>query len=424
MVGSVTIRSRGFKKRPAPWWPWALASQSAGRVAESAIAAGALAGGGAPAGGGSIAGNGSIAGGGAPAGGGSSPSIGGEGRGKVEAEAPGRGAGRLRGLAPILLKVIILVHIFWIGTTSLLVFSYKYIDPSATVLMAWRKWADGWLIRPPRPVPLKAVPYWMRSMLISVEDHRFYEHHGFDFAAIRQAYEIDKRLGEPLYGGSTLTMQVARTLFLVPAKSYLRKYLEVIVTVELEAILGKDRILQLYFGYAEWGKGLFGVDATARRWFGRGVRDLTREEGARLVAILSSPIKYRPNWFGRSLILQERYDFLVRRYLPSLEPEPPALPSSLPPGIAAPPGEAPAGQGALPEGPLPGPDAQPQSEVSPAPPQSGASLLSPATSTASTLSPAPAAPIAPAALPAASTVSPSPTALPAASVPPGSSAPP
>ena len=268
-------------------------------------------------------------------------------------EVPGRGPD-LGSLAAILgrkfLWFVLLAHLFWIGTTSLLIASYKFVQPSATVLMAWRAWGDGWKITPPRPVSLRSVPVWLRSMLVSVEDYRFYEHHGFDLEAIKRAYEIDRRLGEPMYGGSTLTMQVARTLFLVPAKSYFRKYLEVIVTAELETILDKRRILELYFGYAEWGKGLFGIDATARHWYGKSVRGLDRDEGARLVAILSSPIKYRPNWFGRSLILRERYDFLAKRFLPSLEPA--AIP--IPP---------PADAQKAAEGPQPLPAAAPQVPV-------------------------------------------------------------
>jgi len=334
-------KARRFNLRRRPWWPWELVLASAGRAAESRLA-------------GDPSPMERLLFGKAP------PEM------ALTATIPKPALRRLpRRLASLALRLFIAIHIFWIGTTSLLIFSYKYIEPSATVLMAWRKWADGWKIQAPRPVPLKAVPFWMRSMLISVEDHKFYSHHGFDFEAIKQAYEIDRRLAQPLYGGSTLTMQVARTLFLVPAKSYARKYFEVIATVELEAILGKDRILTLYFGYAEWGKGLFGVDAASRRWFGKGVRGLDREEGARLVAILSSPIKYRPTWFGRSLILQERYDFLVRKYLPSLEPEPATAPTAaeLPVGVVAPTteeGPAPeaSATGSLPAGSSPPPEAQ------------------------------------------------------------------
>ncbi len=342
-------KARRFDRRRPPWWPWELALASVGSAALTRLA-------------GDPSPMERLLFGKAP------PEL------VLPAAASKPAIRRLpRRLASLALRIFIAIHIFWIGTTSLLIFSYKYIEPSATVLMAWRKWADGWKIQAPRPVPLKAVPYWMRSMLISVEDHKFYSHHGFDFEAIKQAYEIDKRLAQPLYGGSTLTMQVARTLFLVPAKSYTRKYFEVIATVELEAILGKDRILTLYFGYAEWGKGLFGVDAASRRWFGKGVRGLDREEGARLVAILSSPIKYRPTWFGRSLILQERYDFLVRKYLPSLEPQPATAPTAadLPVGVAAPTTE---------EGPAP--EASAPAEAQPSTPSPGGPELAPSSTPA------------------------------------------
>jgi monofunctional biosynthetic peptidoglycan transglycosylase len=228
---------------------------------------------------------------------------------------PRRRRGRVEAALLALLKIIILVNIFWVSATSLVTFAYRYVQPPATVLMAYRAWVDGWRIDRPRPVRLRAVPTWLRSMLISVEDYKFYSHFGLDFEAFQRAWEINSRLSEPLYGGSTLTMQVARTLFLVPAKSYLRKYLEVVVALELELILGKNRILELYFSYAEWGKGVFGIDAASRRYYDKTVRNLSRDEGARLVALLSSPIKYHPDNFGRSLILRERYAFLAKRYV-------------------------------------------------------------------------------------------------------------
>jgi monofunctional biosynthetic peptidoglycan transglycosylase len=152
--------------------------------------------------------------------------------------------------------------------------------------------------------------------------------------AFARAREINARIGRTLYGGSTLTMQVARTLFLVPVKSYVRKYLEVLTAFELEALLPKNRILELYFGYAEWGKGLFGIEAASRRWYGRGINAISRDEAARLVALLSSPVKYGPDTLQRSGILRERYYYLSRRYDPPAESPPPveaaAPPSSEP----------------------------------------------------------------------------------------------
>lgn len=203
----------------------------------------------------------------------------------------------------------------YVALTSILVLCYRFVDPPVTVLMAYRKWGYGWKIESPKPRPLKSTPSYIRRMLVSVEDGKFYEHFGVDFEAFRNAREINARIGRPLYGGSTLTMQVARTLFLVPVKSYVRKGLEVIVALELELFLSKDRILELYLGYAEWGKGIFGIESAAKKWYGVGSRSLTRDQAARLIALLSSPVKYRPETLERNGILKERYRYLVRRYV-------------------------------------------------------------------------------------------------------------
>jgi monofunctional biosynthetic peptidoglycan transglycosylase len=216
----------------------------------------------------------------------------------------------------LLLAWIAALQLCYLLATAILITLYSGIDPPATVLMAYRKWTFGWAIQAPRPLSLKKVPRYIRSMLIAVEDGKFYEHHGIDFEAFQRAREINKRLGKPLYGGSTLTMQVARTLFLVPVKSYARKYLEVLTALELEALLPKDRILELYFGYAEWGKGLFGIESASHKWYGRDISALSRDEAARLIALLSSPIKYGPDTLQRNGILRERYRYLSARFDP------------------------------------------------------------------------------------------------------------
>lgn len=240
-----------------------------------------------------------------------------------------------------ILKAVAVVHAVYIAGTMLLILAYKFVNPPFTVLMPYRAIGYGWKLEPPRPVKLKTVPAYIRNMLVSVEDGKFYTHRGIDMEAFRRARQINERVGKPLYGGSTLTMQVARTLFLVPEKSYVRKYFEVIAALELELILSKERILELYFGYAEWGKGIFGIEAAARHWYKKGVASLTRDEAARLVALLSSPIRYSPSTLNKSGILRERYAYLVRRYVsggsggagasPDLaEPQPAPLPSPEP----------------------------------------------------------------------------------------------
>lgn len=209
---------------------------------------------------------------------------------------------------------VLAAHIAYIATTSFLVACYAFVPPSATVLMAYRAWSSGWKLKPPAWIPLERIPKFERRMVVSIEDYRFYEHFGIDFEAIKRAWDVNQAIGRNLYGGSTITMQVARTLFLVPAKSYVRKYLEAIVALELEAILSKDRILELYLNYAEWGKGVFGIEAASRRYFGSGARSLDTDQASRLFAILSSPIKYDPSTLAKSSLLRQRYEFLVKRY--------------------------------------------------------------------------------------------------------------
>lgn len=220
-----------------------------------------------------------------------------------------------------ILKAAIVSHALFILMTSLIISAYAFIDPPVTVLSAYRLLVSGWKIDRPRPVKLSRVPWFVKRMVIAVEDDKFYRHWGFDLEAFRRAAEYNRRIGKPLYGGSTLTMQTARTLFLVPFKSYLRKYLELIVALELEIILSKDRILELYLSWAEWGKGVFGVDAASRHHAGISVSNLSLEQGARLVALLSSPIRYTPDTMMKSGILQERYGFLMRVFIPAPEPE-------------------------------------------------------------------------------------------------------
>ncbi|MCE1207513.1 MAG: transglycosylase domain-containing protein [Spirochaetia bacterium] len=240
-------------------------------------------------------------------------------------------------LLALILKIIVVIHLGYILLTSSLILVYKFVNPPFTILMPYRALGYGWKLEKPKPLPLRKIPLYVRSMLISVEDGKFYSHHGLDFEAFKRAKEINDKLGKPLYGGSTLTMQVARTLFLVPEKSYVRKYFEIITALELEFILSKDRILELYFGYAEWGKGIFGIEAAARHWYGKGLASLTKDQAARLIALLSSPIKYSPETLYKSGILRERYAYLVRRYIENQSAPPDlAVTGAPPPGSPEP----------------------------------------------------------------------------------------
>lgn len=256
---------------------------------------------------------------------------------KIHSSAGGKNTERPKPKRPIVrvlrivLLSILIVHGVYIGITSALLFVYKFANPPTTVLMIYRSLVSHWKVQKPIPLTTAQIPTYVRRMLVSVEDGKFYEHHGVDMEAFKRARELNQKIGQPMYGGSTITMQVARTLFLVPDKSYVRKYLEVIAALELELILSKNRILELYFGYAEWGEGIFGIERASRVYYGKGIASLQVDQTARLIALLSSPIKYKPDSLYRSRILRQRYEFLVQRYVAPIA-ETTLAPDNPPPG--------------------------------------------------------------------------------------------
>ncbi|AEJ20864.1 transglycosylase domain-containing protein [Gracilinema caldarium] len=213
-----------------------------------------------------------------------------------------------------ILKGLAWLHLVFILTTSFCLFLFKYINPGVTTLMLYRKYLYNYKIQAPRYIPLEKIPKTIQTMTIKVEDGDFYKHHGIIPAAIKNAWKLNQQFGEPVYGGSTITMQTARTIFLVPEKSYIRKYLEAIIALEMEAILGKKRILELYFNYAEWGKGIFGIETASRYYYKTGVRSISTDQAIRFVTILSSPLRYGPYNFQRNGILRSRYNYLVKRF--------------------------------------------------------------------------------------------------------------
>lgn len=146
-----------------------------------------------------------------------------------------------------------------------------------------------------RPVPLKQIPrHTVRAVLIA-EDSRFYTHGGFDFTAIREAWDYNLSAGRVALGASTISQQTAKNLFLSPARTPLRKWHELILTFALERNLSKHRILELYLNVAEFGRGIYGVDAAARAYWGVPASALTVEQSAQLAATLPGPTKHNPH---------------------------------------------------------------------------------------------------------------------------------
>jgi monofunctional biosynthetic peptidoglycan transglycosylase len=180
-----------------------------------------------------------------------------------------------------------------------LVLPLTVVQPPTTAIMLRR--AAERLVSGERPIyPRRDVvardeisPHLRRAVL-AAEDDRFYLHDGFDFTVFERALERERRGGR-LRGASTITQQTAKNLFLWEGRSWVRKALEAWLTVVLEVCLTKDRILDVYLNLAEWGDGVFGAEMAARTHFGKPASELTRDQAARLAAILPAPRRWSPN---------------------------------------------------------------------------------------------------------------------------------
>ena len=165
-------------------------------------------------------------------------------------------------------------------------------------------------------VPLRAIsPYLVKAVLIS-EDDKFWSHEGFDYEAMQKALEKDIKAKKFKLGGSTISQQLAKNLYLSPSKNPLRKIREAIITWRMERALSKRRILELYLNVAEWGdRGIFGVEAASRKYYGKSAAELDPEEAARLASVLPNPRKFNPIGSQRYVIHRSNliYNIMVRR---------------------------------------------------------------------------------------------------------------
>lgn len=175
---------------------------------------------------------------------------------------------------------------------------YLFGRPVSTLMLA--RWATG--ARVERVwVPLDAMAASLPAAVIAAEDARFCRHPGLDLAEIRDAIEDAETLGD-VRGASTLSQQTAKNLFLWPGRSFLRKLLEAPLALWLDLVLGKRRLLEIYLNIAEWGpNGEFGVEAAARRAFGKSARNLSPREAAMLAAALPAPTRRDPGRPGPAL---------------------------------------------------------------------------------------------------------------------------
>lgn len=226
---------------------------------------------------------------------------------------------------------------------------YEKENPGRTSFMEYREreWREqGKKIRIRQTwVPLSRVsPYLSRAVLIA-EDDKFWKHEGFDFEAIQKALERDLKERKLKFGGSTISQQLAKNLFLTPSKNPVRKVREAIYTWRLERDLSKKRILEIYLNVAEWGEGIFGIEEASRKYYGKPASALGPAEAARLASVLPNPRKYSPVANQRYVENRSRiiYSIMVRRgiVVPEYEQvtETPDIREAFPAGPAAAPSQ-------------------------------------------------------------------------------------
>jgi monofunctional biosynthetic peptidoglycan transglycosylase len=203
---------------------------------------------------------------------------------------------RVVGLAcAALVALVVLVHawyavqIAWwighpVGETSFMSYRMEQLREKSPKAALRYKW-----------VPYERISDNLKRAVIAAEDAKFVDHEGFDWDGIQKAIEKNERKGRIVAGGSTITQQLAKNLFLTPERSWLRKAQEAVITIMLEALLDKRRIFEIYLNVIELGNGVFGAEAAAQRYFGVSAASLSAEQAARLAAMAPNPRFYERN---------------------------------------------------------------------------------------------------------------------------------
>ncbi|MFB3924898.1 MAG: monofunctional biosynthetic peptidoglycan transglycosylase [Syntrophales bacterium] len=195
----------------------------------------------------------------------------------------------------------------------------KKINPRKTSFMEYREkeWQRAGKKQKIRYVwvPFSQISSYAAKAVIIAEDDKFWSHEGFDFDAMHKAMEKNIKKGRFAYGGSTISQQLAKNLYLTPSRNPMRKIKEAVLTWRIEHNLSKRRILELYMNVAEWGEGIFGIEAASHHYYGKPASALTAQEAAKLVTVLPNPRRYKP--IGNSRYVENRseriYNIMVRR---------------------------------------------------------------------------------------------------------------
>lgn len=193
-------------------------------------------------------------------------------------------------------RILSKIALWFLGISVGLVLVFKFVPVFYTPLMLTRsienKMEDKDMVCSHEWVPLEHISKNLQKAVIASEDGRFLTHHGFDFEAIQKAMENNEQ-GKKLKGGSTISQQTAKNVFLWQGRSYLRKGLEAYFTVLIELIWGKERIMEVYLNSIEMGDGVYGAQAACQYWYRKDATSLTKIQAAGIAAILPNPRKYK-----------------------------------------------------------------------------------------------------------------------------------
>jgi monofunctional biosynthetic peptidoglycan transglycosylase len=208
---------------------------------------------------------------------------------------------RHKGSSIIARKVVVGLLLLVVGLYALCgagIFLLRWIDPWTTTVQIERRVQA---LRAHRAyqkryefVSLASISPNLQHAVVAAEDGRFRQHHGFDWIEMQKVLEDDMKRGKLGRGGSTITQQLVKNLFLTTERSFIRKGAEFALVPLVEAILTKDRILELYLNVIEWGPGIYGAEAASEHYFHSHASEITREQAARLAAIIPSPLKRKP----------------------------------------------------------------------------------------------------------------------------------
>ena len=207
-------------------------------------------------------------------------------------------------------KFIFKFFLWFLGITVLWVLVYKFVPVPYTALMAIRAIEGGSYETRHKWIPIDEISPNLQLAVICAEDQTFLEHNGFDRKAIEKAIEHNKK-GKRIRGGSTISQQTAKNVFLWPGRTWLRKGLEAYFTLLIEIFWSKERILEVYLNSIEMGNGVFGADAASHFWFQKSAQNLSVGNAAAIAAILPSPQRYSANLPGP--YVAQRTNWIVRQ---------------------------------------------------------------------------------------------------------------